>query len=152
MSLVQIRKQNDILKPTHLHGIHRLGLTDHAQVVLLGALHLVLSVLPHRPRQPLPIRPSRLGSHRGHAHRPVRLRVALLAVFVAVEGSLALSAFDQVVAVLPALEALEDVDPHGLATRLFHRLLVQRWVVVGDVRVVGCGVGGGVVVDARGSV
>ena len=81
----------------HLHWIHRLGLADHAQVVLLRALHVVPALLAHGPRQPLPVRAPGQGGHRGAAHRPVLAPVFALAFGVAVERLRALLAPGQVV-------------------------------------------------------
>ena len=81
----------------HLHGIHRLGLTDHAQGVILRALHLVRALLPYGPRQPLPVRAPGQGGHRGPAHRFVLAPVFALAVGVTVVGLRALRAPGQVV-------------------------------------------------------
>ena len=97
----------------HLHRIHGLRLADHAQVVLLTALHLVLAVLLHRPGDPLPVRTLSLGRHGRDTNFSVRFGVGDLAVAVAVVGLLASGAFAQVVAALLAVEALEDGDPHG---------------------------------------
>ena len=83
----------------------------------------------------------------------MRLGVACFAVLVTVEGLLALRTLGHVVALLAAVEAFEDVDPHGLAAGLFHRLLMQGRVVVRDVctdrKNGGAGAGVGI---ARGSI
>ena len=75
------KEHDEVLKPAHLHGIHRLGLTDHAQVVLLGALHLLLALLAHGPRQPLPGRATGQGGHCSPAHRLVFFPMFSQAVF-----------------------------------------------------------------------
>ena len=109
---------------THLHGIHRLGLTDHAQVVLLRALHLLLALIPHGSRQPLPRRVPGQGGHCGATHRLVFFPVFALAVGVAVVRLRALRALGQVVAVLAAVEAPEDRDPEGLLAGLVFLVVV----------------------------
>ena len=137
---------------THLDRLHRRGLTDHAHHVLLCALHR-LAGLSHRPSHPLPPRPSCFGGHRGRAHWSVRLGVACFAVLVTIEGLLALRTLGHVVALLSTAEAFEDVDPHGLAAGLFHRLLMQGRVVVRDVCTDGKNGGAGAGVGiARGSI
>ena len=103
---------------THLHRIHRLRLADHAQVVLLPTLHVVLAFFSHGPGQPLPVRTLSLGRHGGDADFGVRGGVGLSTLAVAVVGLFALKTFDQVVAAFPTVEALEDGDPHGLHARL----------------------------------
>ena len=66
----------------------------------------------------------RQGGHRGPAHGLVRLPVLPLAVGVAVVGLGALPALGQVVAVLAAVETLEDGDPQGFGGLVFLRLRV----------------------------
>ena len=66
----------------------------------------------------------RQGGHRGPAHGFVRLPVFPLAVGVAVVGLGALPALGQVVAVLAAVEALEDGDPQGFRVRFLSLLHV----------------------------
>ena len=66
----------------------------------------------------------RQGGHRGPAHGLVFLPVIPLAVGVAVVGLGALPALGQVVAVLAAVEALEDGDPQGFRARFLFLLHV----------------------------
>ena len=77
---------------THLDGIHRPGLADHAQLVVRRALHFVRALRPHGPRQPLPRRAPGQGGQRGAAHRFVLPPVLALAGGVAVVGLRALRA------------------------------------------------------------
>ena len=102
--------------------MHGRRLADHAQVVLLPALHVALAVLSHGPGQPLPVRTLSLGRHGGDADFGVRGGVGLQTLAVAVVGLFALKALDQVVAAFATVEALEDGDPHGLHGRLLLRL------------------------------
>ena len=102
--------------------MHRLRLADHAQVVLLPALHVVLAFLSHGAGQALPVRTLSLGRHGGDADFGVRSGVDLLTLAVTVVGLIALKTFDQVVAAFATVEALEDGDPHGLHTRLLFQL------------------------------
>ena len=103
---------------THLHRIHGRRLADHAQVVLLPALHVALAVLSHGPGQPLPVRTLSLGRHGGDADFGVRVGVGPLTVAFAVVGLFALKTFNQVVTAFPTVETLEDGDSHGLHARL----------------------------------
>ena len=99
--------------PTHLDRIHRRSEADHAHRVVLRALHFVLPLLPHGPRQARPRRVLGLGRHRGDARIFVLLPVALLAGLAAVVRDLALRASAQrgAPALLAAQEAAEQVDP-----------------------------------------
>ena len=101
------------MKLRHLHGIHRRAQADHAQRVVLAALHLVLALLPHGPRQPFAPRVLGPGRHRGDARGLVLFPVAPLAGLAAVVGDLALRASAQrgAPALLAAVEAGEQVDP-----------------------------------------
>ena len=100
-------------KPPHLDLIHGRPQADHAQRVVLPALHLVLALLPHGPSQPLSRRVLGLGRHGGDARGLVLLPVALLAGLAAVVRDLALRASAQrgAPALLAAVEAGEQVDP-----------------------------------------
>ena len=119
-------RTNEVLGPTtritqhvnhqkhpHHDGIHRRAQADHAQRVVLAALHLVLALLPHGPRQPLAPRVLGLGRHRGDARGLVLFPVAALAGLATVVGDLALRASAQrgAPALLAAVEAGEQVDP-----------------------------------------
>ena len=104
----------------------------------------------------------RQGGHRGPAHGLVFLPVFPLAVGVAVVGLGALPALGQVVAVLAAVEALEDGDPQGFRARflaLLHvvvfndgllLLLFRAAAVAGGAH--GRGAAGALAVVARGPV
>ena len=100
-------------KTPHHDGIHRRAQADHAQRVVLAALHLVLALLPHGPRQPFAPRVVGLGRHRGDARGLVLFPVAALAGLATVVGDLALRASAQrrAPALLAAVEAGEQVDP-----------------------------------------
>ena len=102
-------------------------MADHAQVVLVSTLHVVLAFLPHGPGQPLPVRTLSLGRHGRNADFSMCAGVGLLAFSVAIVGLFTLPASDQVVAVLAAVEALEDVDPQGFLALFV--LAFLRWVV-----------------------
>ena len=82
-------------KTPHHDGIHRRAQADHAQRVVLAALHLVLALLPHGPRQPFAPRVVGLGRHRGDARGLVLFPVAALAGLATVVGDLALRASAQ---------------------------------------------------------
>ena len=101
--------------------MHRPVLADHAQFVLLPRAFLHVCFFSNDPRHPLSVRVPSQGGHRGPAHGFVLLPVFPLAVGVAVVGLGALSALGQVVAALPALEALEDGDPKGFYIRFVLR-------------------------------
>ena len=100
-------------KTPHHDGIHRRAQANHAQRVVLAALHLVLALLPHGPCQPLAPRVLGLGRHCGDARGLVLFPVAALAGLAAVVGDLALRASAQrgAPALLAAMEAGEQVDP-----------------------------------------
>ena len=123
-------------KTSHLDRIHRPPQADHAQRVVLPALHLVLALLPHGPRQPLSGRVFGLGGHRGDAHGLVRFPVGLLAGLAAVVGDLALGALLQrrAPALHAAEEAAEQVDPQdglvALRLRLADVLLLLLGVLL----------------------
>ena len=104
--------QNRRTQP-HLDRIHRRAQADYAQRVVLAALHLVFTLLPHGPRQPFAPRVVGLGRHRSNARRSVLLPVTSLASLAAVVGDLALRASAQrgTPALLLAEEAGEQVDP-----------------------------------------
>ena len=106
------RKTKPRTNPHH-DGIHRRAQADHAQRVVLAALHLVLALLPHGPRQPFAPRVVGLGRHRGDARGLVLFPVAALAGLATVVGDLALRASAQrgAPALLAAVEAGEQVDP-----------------------------------------
>ena len=121
--------------PTHLDRVDRRAEADHAHRVVLRALHLVLALLPHGPRQPRPCRVLGLGRHRGDARGFVKFPVALLAGFATVVRDLALRALAQRGA--PALglaeEAAEIVDPQELVGFGARRLLGLAELLLGAV-------------------
>ena len=84
---------------------------DHAPLVVLSPLHVGLSLLPHIPGQPHPVRMLGLGRHGRNAHWTVLLRMGPLAFAAAVVGLLALSANVEVgqFAHLAAAEAVYDL-------------------------------------------
>ena len=86
-------------------------MADHAQVVLLATLHVVLAHLPHGSSNPLPVHISSLGRDRRGSGFGMCLGVGDLAVAVAVVGLLAPTAFEHVVAVFAAAEAFEGGNP-----------------------------------------
>ena len=118
----RLRVQDILARATHLDWVHARALADHAQVVLLSALHVVFAVLPYGSSNPLPARVPGLGRHGRNTYVRVYVGVGLLALAVAVVGLFALKTIDQVVAAFATVEALEDGDPHGLHARLLLRL------------------------------
>ena len=141
---------------THLHRLLRLVLADHAQLVLLLRAVPHVPLFSHGAGHPLAVRVPSQGGHRGPAHGLVLFPVLPLAVGVAVVGLGALPALGQVVAVLAAVEALEDGDPKGLLRAFLLRVVVGdniallRGAAITSALIGGRGGGGGVV--ARGAV
>ena len=84
---------------------------DHAQVVLLPALHVGLALLPHRPDHPHPVRMLGLSRHGRNANWMVHLGMSPMAVSIAIVGLFAKSANMEVgqYAHLPAAEAVNDL-------------------------------------------
>ena len=95
----------------HLNRVHRRRLADHAQAVLLSAVHLVLALLSHRSCQPHPMRVLGLGCHCRDTDFGVGLGVGPFAIAIAVVGLAALSANQKVCkfADFPAAVAVNDL-------------------------------------------